>query len=149
MIGQHPDDLPTLTRAEVWGRVSLALLLGVSLAAAKTSIEMRADVVDLEGIGGVRKRESVGKLYGRLLETSLRGRGLSCSEMSDRAMKRAVDYGVFLERSQLEDDGVFDEKARAHVSQSVRQYFERFKRSCVQSSSVSMSGLRPKKRKTR
>lgn len=46
MISQHPNDVPGhLTRGEVWSRISIALLLGVSLAVAKNR---SAD--DLRGI---------------------------------------------------------------------------------------------------
>lgn len=41
-LGQHPNDIPgLLTRAEIWGRVSLGLLIGVSLAVAKTNAEKK------------------------------------------------------------------------------------------------------------
>jgi hypothetical protein len=40
MLGQHPNDIPgVLTRQEVWARISIALLLGVSLAVAKKNVE--------------------------------------------------------------------------------------------------------------
>lgn len=43
MFSQHPNDIPGhLTRQEVWSRVSLALLLGVSLAIAKSSGRKRS-----------------------------------------------------------------------------------------------------------
>gem|GEM_PF-3728969 len=42
MILNHPNDtFGHLTRAEVWGRISLAIMIGVSLAVAKTSAESR------------------------------------------------------------------------------------------------------------
>ena len=39
-LSQHPNDIPGhLTRQEVWSRISIALLLGVSLAVAKSNRE--------------------------------------------------------------------------------------------------------------
>jgi len=39
-LAQHPNDVPgVLTRAEIWGRISIGLLIGVSLAVAKTNSE--------------------------------------------------------------------------------------------------------------
>jgi hypothetical protein len=47
-IEQHPSDVPgILTRGEVWARVSIGLLLGVSLAVAKTGVERSS----LSGLG--------------------------------------------------------------------------------------------------
>lgn len=47
MISQHPSDVPGhLTRGEVWSRISIAVLIGVSLAVAKSNKEN-----DLRGIG--------------------------------------------------------------------------------------------------
>lgn len=43
-LAQHPHDIPGwLTRQEVWGRVSLALLIGVSLAIASENLSDQAD----------------------------------------------------------------------------------------------------------
>ena len=49
-LSQHPNDVPgVLTRAEIWARISIGLLLGVSLAVAKTGME-REDR-KLQGLG--------------------------------------------------------------------------------------------------
>jgi len=41
-LSAHPNDVPGhLTRGEIWSRISIALLMGVSLAVAVTNIEKR------------------------------------------------------------------------------------------------------------
>jgi hypothetical protein len=51
MLSNHPDDIPgVLTRVEVWSRISIAILLGVSLAVAKKNSERNA-----VGLGSARR----------------------------------------------------------------------------------------------
>jgi hypothetical protein len=53
-IAQHPNDVPgVLTRGEVWSRISIGLLIGVSLAVAKAGVEREAR--GLRGLGSARK----------------------------------------------------------------------------------------------
>jgi len=53
-IDQHPNDIPgILTRGEIWSRISIGLLIGVSLAVAKAGVEREAR--GLRGLGSARK----------------------------------------------------------------------------------------------
>lgn len=56
-LSQHPNDIPgVLTRAEIWGRISIGLLIGVSLAVAKTNSE-RAE--GLSGLGECEPKDFI------------------------------------------------------------------------------------------
>jgi len=55
-LGQHPNDIPgILTRGEIWARISIGLLLGVSLAVAKSGMEREDRKRSLRGLGSARK----------------------------------------------------------------------------------------------
>jgi hypothetical protein len=90
-----------------------------------------------------RKKESVRKLWLRLMTFDLHARGQDCGTMSEVAMKRAVDYGVFLERLQHEDPvWGFTDSHRKQAAESVRHYFDRFRQTCIQSSKVTLGRVR-------
>jgi hypothetical protein len=56
-LAQHPNDIPgVLTRAEIWGRISIGILIGVSLAVAKTNSERAAG---LSGLGECENRDFI------------------------------------------------------------------------------------------
>lgn len=67
MIGQHPNDIPgILTRGEIWSRISIGLLLGVSLAVAKSGMERGEGLSALSSkIGIPRMKELIRIAHGQ------------------------------------------------------------------------------------
>ena len=111
-FGQHPNDLPILTRGEVWARISLGILIGFSLAVAT-----RKDRTRLDGLGASEAllflaslREKSRNAYEKARSTTV-GNPASLQKLKAEYDQANADY-IALARATVSEGHEFPEQEK-------------------------------------